>query len=1010
MSLLLDSDIRERGVHYKGNLVMLTRLLFCLLLNLGEASAPTQAYYAHGWHGGYYLTDERAYGRALERLFELLEAMPESKAVLELEPYTLERMQRGEQFDVERRGRSQVRLVGWQCGGSGRCGPDAAAARTGRLGVRLRLQRGAFANCCQRVWARRLHGEVLEFGGWIRARSGGRGAHLYIDAWDESAVVASSNRRSELVPPDGRWHHVRLEYRVPERAVVLFPQAKIAFEPAEADFDDLSLTVKDTGQQLLVNGGFEQQRRPTLKDLGGLARLRDYVRRGRVELVGGAYTQPIMYGIGAESVVRQFLLGCRAVEESLGVPVRIYAAQEPDMIGQLPQVLRGFGFRGVLYRTHWAIFGSAPSYDAEKVWWIGPDGTRIECVPAPSVLIQGYGLRGPSPAVIEACRRAGVSRPVFSFFGDFIVGRMPDAATVRERFLARSIRIKLVTLAEHFKLTGEPQRDWPDAFERFEFRFPWSLQAGRPQRFDRQAEAAALCTERLFALAGLDAAEQLADLWRLVMIGHHHDVWVCAPVVFGIWSAGYKCYGDVATAAAREAMQRSQRLIDELVGSERGDAGAVAGTNEFVVANVSGFKRAEPLRVELTLPPGSVKSPCIVGPAGKPVPAKLTVSARHGDGSARRVCAWMQAEVPALGYTRYRLIEGEPQPLPAATLCAAPDRITLANDRLCVVVAKDGLLQAYDPAGKPLLRQPAYLAGLFRSGDERSQVEVLSGLQDGPYAVAQVRGRVGHVPFTAELRLGPRSPVVRMAIEFDFGSETAVGEGPDKPRRPPFAHDERKLRLVLPVAYKEPRFYTHGPFELRPVKRLCHVMVRYALAEGPDRGLAAYTDRVTAVVCRSEPPSLEVVLAYGGRFLYAPGRHAPLRGRERYELALYFYEGDAASARVCDQSERLSQPLLALPAGRPFAADSFSRLRLEPEGAVPLTAVYPAGDDIILRLWRPYEGAAALSLEVTGASELWQTDLSGKPKRRLSHGPHARLKLGHNEIVTIHARGVIANR
>jgi len=63
-------------------------------------------------------------------------------------------------------------------------------------------------------------------------------------------------------------------------------------------------------------------------------------------------------------------------------------------------------------------------------------------------------------------------------------------------------------------------------------------------------------------------------------------------------------------------------------------------------------------------------------------------------------------------------------------------------------------------------------------------------------------------------------------------------------------------------------------------------------------------DRATAAIFRKSPPSMELILAYGGRFIYAPGKVAPLEGEERYEIGLYFYEGDYEEARVPDHAPR----------------------------------------------------------------------------------------------------------
>jgi hypothetical protein len=53
-----------------------------LLLALLLFQSPQEAYYAWGWHGGYYLTNEVATRGAFVRLFKLLGSLPHLKAVL----------------------------------------------------------------------------------------------------------------------------------------------------------------------------------------------------------------------------------------------------------------------------------------------------------------------------------------------------------------------------------------------------------------------------------------------------------------------------------------------------------------------------------------------------------------------------------------------------------------------------------------------------------------------------------------------------------------------------------------------------------------------------------------------------------------------------------------------------------------------------------------------------------------------------------------------------------------
>jgi hypothetical protein len=1147
-----------------------------LLLALLLFQSPQEVYYAWGWHGGYYLTDEVAAREAFDRLFELLDALPHLKAILEIEPYTVERMLHGEKFEVERVGRSQHQLVRWQKGGVGKWefAIGVEFARKGKFGVRLIFHEGEYAHICQPMDATKLRGKTLVFSGHIRSHKG-TGAHLYIDAWDERGFIAGSARMSERVAPDGKWHFVSFEWVVPQNAVTIFPQAKLAFEPTIADFDDLSLKVKETGEELLANSDFEWVELPTLKDTRRLARLRKFVKEGRIEIVGGAYTQPIMFTIGDESVIRQFVLGYKAIEEAIGVPVKIYAAQEPNMIGQLPQILSKLGFHGVLYRTHWGAFGFTPSHDAEVVKWLGPDGTAIDCIPLPEPMRSGWGLHSPSLRVVQECSKKGITKPLFTFFGDFIASwftapddprmrgifaegwtnlckrldavplrgkRLELSAWVRTKFHGAhifidahnelgiatsgiqshnavpdgkwqrlkvtfqvpndavyifpqcrivsdyceadfdgvslrvvdtgeellpdgsfegellptgwgvassegvereyslvtgdtpdgkrfvrlkakmpSVKVKFVTLKEYFDIAGKPTEVWRDAFANFEHRFPYGLLAGRLQRADRLAEDEALKVERICAIATWwgklrmqerqKLSEMLDDIWRLILIGQHHDAWVCAPVIFGIWAHGFKTYAELTLTASEEARKLCEAALKS-IGIERNGA---QKSSEFIVLNVCGFRRNEVLPFEFELPKGLVRNPTLarkVRGRVEPIPATCEVFERHDDGSAKRVKCWLLAQAPPTGYIRLAVVEQskatKAPKLPEAKVTKVGESVALENQFVRILVGKNGLLEAFFPDGKKLTSKPIEIVGRFETGDAVARVESVEGFQDGPIAVARARCRIADVPFEMRVSLSPTSSVVRISLDFDFGGKTVVGvgepipKGPN-PKIPVWARDDLKLRLMLPLNMKAPKFLGHGAFELRRPTEMRLPILRCAIAHDGDWGVAIYPDRATVGLFDATRSEMSIVLAYGGSFIYAPNEFAPLTGKERFEIGLNFFKGSIEEAIVVQHAEGFAQPLTLLPATSKtsFEAAEFSLVKVEPENSVVVSAVYPSSDGIIVRLWRPYEGKAKVRVQISGAKSLWLADLFGKPQRQLAKGGTATLEFKYSEIVTL---------
>jgi hypothetical protein len=271
--------------------------------------------------------------------------------------------------------------------------------------------------------------------------------------------------------------------------------------------------------------------------------------------------------------------------------------------------------------------------------------------------------------------------------------------------------------------------------------------------------------------------------------------------------------------------------------------------------------------------------------------------------------------------------------------------------------------------------------------------------------------RIADVPFEMRVSLSPDSPIVRVSLDFDFGEKTVVGvgepipEGPH-PQIPVWARDDLKLRLILPLNMKAPKFLGHGAFELRRPTELRLPILRCAIAHDGDWGVAIYPDRATVGLFDDKRGEIGIVLAYGGSFIYAPNEFAPLTGKERFEIGLNFFKGSVEEAMVVQRAEEFAQLLMLLPATSktPFEADEFSLVKVEPESSVAVSAVYPSSDGIIVRLWRPYEGEVKVRLQISGAKSVWLADLFGKPQRQLVKGGTATIELKCSEIVTLLAR------
>ena len=128
------------------------------------------------------------------------------------------------------------------------------------------------------------------------------------------------------------------------------------------------------------------------QDAPGLyERLRERVREGRWEVVGGSWVEPDLNLPSGESLVRQLLYGQRDLQERFGARCREFWT--PDTFGyngQVPQILRGAGIdRFLTQKLSWNQFTEPPHHSFA---WAGIDGSRGARAHAAGRHLQRRGL------------------------------------------------------------------------------------------------------------------------------------------------------------------------------------------------------------------------------------------------------------------------------------------------------------------------------------------------------------------------------------------------------------------------------------------------------------------------------------------------------------------------------------------------------------------------------------------------------------------------------------------
>jgi hypothetical protein len=412
-------------------------------------------------------------------------------------------------------------------------------------------------------------------------------------------------------------------------------------------------------------------------------------------------------------------------------------------------------------------------------------------------------------------------------------------------------------------------------------------------------------------------------------------------------------------------------------------------------------------RVDWYPPKGLCRTPLLVDDTGKPVPAHLEVFQTHPDGTAQALHAGVLSDIPAVGWRTYSLEEanGRKQPeLQAATATMDGDRAVLDNGLLRAEVGPDGVQIVR--GGKAVFAAPAGLAGLFGDGPKVSHfTDISANTEDNLSAVAKASGAIGPVGLSLHVILRPYATSASFIVTCNFGEGPQVGEGPDDPPlMAPWSHEDRKLRWVFPLRMTNPQFLAHGAFELRKPSRPIWPITGMALAQGDGGGLALYPDRTTSAVFRQDPAEMDVILAYGGKFIYAPGDSAPLTGVHHYSLVVYPYagtpEGADVAALACGSAYG---PNLIWRPGKAFATPSGSLIAIMPANAAVMTDCERQGSDLVFRMWRPYPGEAQVKLTFAGAKSLSVADLAGRPTKPLASGSTATMTLRSEQIVTLRA-------
>jgi alpha-mannosidase len=397
--------------------------------------------------------------------------------------------------------------------------------------------------------------------------------------------------------------------------------------------------------------------------------IKQRVKEGRWEVIGGMWVEPDLNMPDGESLVRQILVGKRYFQKNFGADIKI--GWNPDSFGynwQLPQIYKKSGIDYfVTSKLLWAT--DYTKFPYRLFWWEAPDGSRLlTYFPHeyanefdPQQITQDFSFYAPSiygSKLGENKLGENKDSPQMLYLygiGDHGGGptrtmldeanRLRDPNTVFPKIEFSTAKEFFADLAQELPNLKVPT--WKDELY-FEYhRGVLTTQADTKQRIRRDEELM-LDAEKYASVASLlgrsypQAQFELA--WKNLLFDHFHDVMPGSGIAVNYLDAK-RNLEDVA----RSAKEITDGALGEIMAhvntqgvNPRGDGVPV------VVFNSLSWVRTEVVEAEVQLP-GPARDVEVLDGAGKRVDHQLLTM----DSTTNRARILILADAPAVGYKTY---------------------------------------------------------------------------------------------------------------------------------------------------------------------------------------------------------------------------------------------------------------------------------------------------------------------------------------------------------------------
>ena len=511
------------------------------------------------------------------------------------------------------------------------------------------------------------------------------------------------------------------------------------------------------------------------------AAFRSFVEEGRLAIVGGTDVMPDVNMPSGESFVRQLLYGKGYFRRKLGVDVT--TGWQLDTFGhhaQMPQLLKLAGCK-----SFWFFRGVADWNVPSEFLWEGIDGSQIPAFWLPQGYAVTYGspkpladfaqffeerfdqlapfARGPGragPAGADVCKPEDHVPPLLEEFNC-----RPD----------RPFHLQLAVPADYEAAVEKRSGDRQVVTGELNpiFQGTYSSRIELKQR-TRELESLLTTAEKLGVMLRWLGVETDSDTpwqaWEPMLFNQAHDL-MSGVMTDHVYEDTIQSFDFSKRIVQEEVQARLQGITSRI--DTRGEG------IPLVVFNTLSWPRTDLAVVDVGITDGDITNLKLVGPDNQPLPVQILESQRCDDGALIQAkIAFVARDVPALGYSTYRLL-----PLKSAETsapAAAPENdavmenehyrveLDLASGAITSLIVKDGNWNALSGAGNVVAME-----------EDRGDLWELYKPLDGGSRIAMKERHPAPQPdkatFSTE-QTGPQGTVSRGPVISEFSVEHPFAE------------------------------------------------------------------------------------------------------------------------------------------------------------------------------------------------------------------------------------------